>query len=167
MKSLTETMKRALPLLAAIFLMIPAVAQSKTMCKSGKVLYTNSSKTAAAKTSTTWICVHSSAYYQVKASCPSGYAKYGSGCRKTTGSVKRCPTGQNLCSNSYCVALLKSCKTSNKKGSPSVTCPSGYTTSGSTCAKSASASDKKCPTGWFKSKVVKGSGVYYCKTPTS
>jgi len=115
-----------------------------------------------------YICVHKTKYYYKDNKCASGYQLVGTKCKKYESAVKKCKVGQKLCSNSYCVGSLKTCKTKNKKGNPSLTCTgSGWRSEGSRCAKTKEASDTKCPVGWFKTNYKPSSNIsnkFYCKT---
>jgi len=150
------------------FLFMPLAAnagKSKCSNKNAEPVYTNSSFSAPSSKQDHWICAHKTKFYQTKKSCPKDYSLSGTTCKQTKSATKKCPTGQKVCSSSYCVASLKKCKTSNKKGNASNTCTgSGWKTNGSKCEKTKSATDIKCPAGFFKAKFGPSSGKFYCKT---
>lgn len=136
-------------------------------CKNSKarVQYTNGNATAPSNSHNNYICVHKSKYYKKNAKCPSGYSLSGNACQKTKAAKKKCAFGQKICSNSYCVGALKACKRSNKKGTPTTTCTgSGWRASDGKCVKTTSASDQRCPVGWFKAKFGPDHSKSYCKT---
>ena len=153
-----------------MLLMVPVAAQAgKSKCsnKNAMVINTNSTYTGrvGAHMQDHWICAHKTAQYGVKTNCTSGYKLESGTCKDYKAKKKSCKFGQKLCSNSYCVASLKKCKSSNKKGSPSSTCTgTGWKSSGSQCVRTKTPTDNKCPVGWFKAKFGPSSGKLYCKT---
>ena len=131
----------------------------------------NNAKPYQTKADGTYICVHKHKYYVKDNKCPSSYQLVGTKCKRYKSATKKCTTGQKVCgsgNNSYCVDALKACKSSNKKGTPSITCTgSGWRADGNRCSKSKEAKDTKCPTGFFKTNYKPSSShpnQFYCKT---